>query len=78
MKRISKKWLLLGAVAVVVIYYMYGGTKKTTPHARPLVGRGYGTTPYGSPAGNPGRLTMLNPTSKQGCHSCGGGGGCTM
>ena len=72
---------LLGLVAVIaILYYFFGYSTKTNPHPQPRVGRGFGATPYGQPAGNPGRLGLLlsresNPT-KQGCGGCSHGGGC--
>ncbi len=56
----------IGVMAVVaLLLYVYNvKPAKTGAHPRPSVGRGYATTPYGAPSGNPGRLRGLG---KQGC-----------
>ena len=42
------------AVGAILIYVYNVPSKKYVPrHAMPRVGRGYATTPYGEPAGNP-------------------------
>ena len=62
---------LLGAVAMGAVLYMAFGPdkKKAGPHARPMVGRGYGSSPYGFPKGNPGLLRSLNLSKGCACHS---------
>ena len=68
--------LLGGAAVIAIIWYVYGyGAQKTSPHAKPFVGRGYGKTPYGRPYGNPGYLREL-PPSKKGCGGCSHGCSC--
>ena len=75
--------MLVGALAVAaVLYYVYGYRFKTIPgvglHPSPMVGRGFGSTPYGVPTGNPGTLRGL-ASHKQGCGAgCHGGGGCCV
>ena len=64
----------IGVMAVVaLLIYVYNvkpAVSKTGAHPRPNVGRGYGTTPYGSPSGNPGALRGLGKEGC-GCHSSG-------
>lgn len=79
MGRRRSKWpnkknagMLIGAAAVAgLLYYMFADTKKVAAHPNPRVGRGYGATPYGSPAGNPGLLRGLGSKQGCGCHSGG-------
>ena len=66
--------MLIGIlVLVAVLSYMYTRkpTTKVGPHALPKIGRGFGSTPYGQPAGNPGALRSLGGSGQQG-----GGCGC--
>ena len=67
---------VIGVIVVVALMYVYNmRSVKTAPHAMPRVGRGYGSTPYGQPAGNPGTLRSLGSRSQQGagcgCHEGG-------
>ena len=55
---------VLAVLALLMYVYNRSPTTKTGAHPMPSVGRGYGTTPYGAPSGNPGRLRGLG---KQGC-----------
>ena len=61
---------VLAVLALLIYVYSVPTVTKTGAHPRPSVGRGYGTTPYGAPSGNPGALRGLG---KQGC-GCHGGG----
>ena len=61
---------VLAVLALLIYVYSAAPTSKTGAHPRPSVGRGYGTTPYWAPSGNPGALRGLG---KQGC-GCHGGG----
>lgn len=76
--RFSKKkmtGLVIGALVVLGIgIYVYRSRKNVAEpgpgaHAAPRVGRGYGATPYGAPAGRLGTLRTLSSGGKQGC-SC--------
>ena len=68
--------LLAVIVLATVVYYWRPSPPVTSRVPGPkYVGRGYASTPYGSPAGNPGRLKQLY-RRKQGCGGgCSGGGG---
>ena len=63
---------VLAVIALLIYVYNVKPVRSSIgAHPRPSVGRGYATTPYGSPSGNPGVLRGL---AKQGC-GCHGGGG---
>ena len=60
----------LGVLAVLaLLMYVYNVQTPKMTHARPRVGRGYATTPYGLPRGNVGALRGLaHEGGGCGCH----------